>query len=70
MNIEKVNEKLGYFGGGILDQPKDEEVVLEGGAGGSSNSPRSSKSPRFNRTGLDSTTENPFERENHQALAN
>lgn len=31
MNIEKVNEKLGYFGGGILDQPKDEDVTLEGG---------------------------------------
>jgi hypothetical protein len=68
MNIEKVNEKLGYFGGGILDQPKEEEVVLEGGAGGQSLSPRSS--PRFKSNGMDSTAENPFERENHQALAN
>lgn len=28
MNIEKVNEKLGYFGGGILDQEEAKEVVL------------------------------------------
>ena len=31
MNIEKVNEKLGYFGGGILDQEEAKEVVLVGG---------------------------------------
>lgn len=29
VNIEKVNEKLGFFGGGILEQPENKEVVLE-----------------------------------------
>ena len=29
VNIEKVNEKLGYFGGGILDPQEGEQVTLE-----------------------------------------
>lgn len=29
VNIEKVNEKLGFFGGGILEAPENQEVVLE-----------------------------------------
>jgi hypothetical protein len=28
LNIEKTNEKLGYFGGGILDNPTEEDVTL------------------------------------------
>lgn len=33
MNIEKVNEQLGFFGGGILDQPDPKDVTLEGDPG-------------------------------------
>lgn len=28
VNIEKVNESLGFFGGGILDQPEAVDVTL------------------------------------------
>jgi len=33
VNIEKVNEKLGYFGGGIMDSDEGKEVTLHGGNG-------------------------------------
>ena len=31
MDIQKVNEKLGFFGGGILEPQPEEPAVLEGG---------------------------------------
>lgn len=59
MNIEKVNEKLGYFGGGILDPHEEEEVVLHGG--------QSTSPERENEFGFEG---NPFEDENLASNAN